>query len=154
MLIKKFKIEDIEELIKLSIESVEYCCINDYNSKAIQYWKTILIPNIFQKIEKTPNDFLGLVASIKSEIVGCCFLDLTNQNIKGLYIKPKFLRQQIGKKLMLKIEEEAKNKGITQIFLDASINAIKFYESIGYLKGQASYCTVPEVPSIKMKKIF
>lgn len=152
MEIRNFKIEDIEELIDLSAKSVSCCCTKDYSQEQIIHWSTILVPAIFKRIKQNPNEFLGLVSVNQSEITGCCFLDLVSRNVKCLYVKPEFTGQKIGKKLMLKLEEEVKRKNIKEIELDASINAIKFYESLGYSGVESNGCTVTEVPSIKMKK--
>lgn len=150
MEIREFEIEDIDNLIDLSVKSVSYCCTKDYSQEQVEYWNTISIPAIFNRIKQNPDNFLGLVSVVQSEIAGCCFLDLTSKNVKSLYVKPEFLRQKIGKTLMFKIEEAAKVKNIKEIEIDSSINALKFYETLGYSKVESDRCT--EVPSVKMKK--
>lgn len=152
MEIRNFKIEDIEELIDLSAKSVSHCCTRDYSPEQIRHWSEILVPAIFKRIKQTPDNFLGIVSTNQSEVTGCCFIDLISRNVKCLYVKPGFTGQKIGKRLMTKIEEEIKEKNIKEIELDASINAVKFYESLGYSKVESDGCAVPEVPSIKMKK--
>lgn len=159
MLIKKFEKDNFKmyDLIDLCAESINYCCSKNYSDEQIKYWTEHLIPDIFKEIYKNPENYSGFVSIEENEIAGICFLDLKNSKIKCLYVKPKFLRQKIGQKLMLKIEETAEIKGIKELELDASINAIDFYKSMTYLEiGPTSCscpsCTVPEIPSLKMKK--
>lgn len=159
MIIQRYEkdIFNISDLIDLCTESIVYCCRNDYSKEQIDYWKEHLIPDILRSINLHSENYSGLVAIENEEIAGICFLDLTDNKIKGLYVKPIFLNKKIGKKLMIEIEKLAKLKGINDLELDASINAVEFYKSIGYspvCKTSCSIasCTVPEVPSIKMKK--
>lgn len=161
MIIQKFINEkfDINKLIDLCKASIEYCCSKDYEKGQINYWKENLIPDMFKSIEQNPQNYLGFVATENSQITGTCFLDLKNNKIKGLYVKPEFLGKKIGKQIMLKTEEEASKLGIKELELDASLNAIGFYKSIGYMEIQSTSCsvtscTVPEVPGMKMKKLF
>lgn len=150
MEIREFKTDEIDKLIDLSVESINACCTKDYSGEQIKYWGTISVPKIFKQIKENPDSFLGLVSTVQSEISGCCFFDLINKDIKCLYVKPKFLNQKVGKNLMFKIEELAKERNINEVELDASFNAIKFYESLGYSQIKSDKCT--KIPSVKMKK--
>ena len=58
----------------------------------------------------------------------------------------------VGKFLMKYLEDLGKEKGLTEIILDARINALEFYKAIGYEIYAESYLLFGEIPHWKMKK--
>lgn len=154
MQIKNFQLQKIDKIIELSCDSIDFFCSKNYSSEQIKIWKDRLIPDIFAEIASNMEDYYGIVAVSGEQICGVCFLDLKHSKVKALYVHPDFFGQNVGKKLMVKIEEIAQSKGLEELCLDASHNAIAFYERVGYKKISTTFCTVPEVPSIKMQKNF
>lgn len=84
------------------------------------------------------DSFIFQTYKLKGRIKGVAGLELLGKNkglIRYVYILPKYQRQGIGKKLMKKIEEEAKNEGLTKLSLFTSEQAkwaIDFYKKLGY----------------------
>jgi ribosomal protein S18 acetylase RimI-like enzyme len=76
----------------------------------------------------------------KNKIVGMIGLKLITSDIakmKSLRVHPDYRQQGIAKKLILILEEYAKDKGIKKIILGVgddkqSMPAIKLYEALGY----------------------
>lgn len=58
----------------------------------------------------------------------------------------------IGKAIMAYLEEKAKQKGWTEIVLEARENAVPFYETIGYTIVAESYLLFGEIQHYRMKK--
>lgn len=58
----------------------------------------------------------------------------------------------IGKAMMAYLEEKAKQKGWTEIVLEARENAVPFYEAIGYTIVAKSYLLFREIQHFRMKK--
>lgn len=74
----------------------------------------------------------------KEELAGCIALrkiDTKRCEMKRLYVKPKFRGKQIGKKLVQKIVEDAKEIGYSSMLLDTLPcleSAIKLYRTCGF----------------------
>ena len=58
----------------------------------------------------------------------------------------------IGKAIMAYLEEKAKQKGWTEIVLEARENAVPFYEAIGYTIVAESYLLFGEIQHYRMQK--
>ena len=58
----------------------------------------------------------------------------------------------IGKAIMAYLEEKAKEKGWTEIVLEARENAVPFYEAIGYTIVAESYLLFGEIQHFRMQK--
>jgi ribosomal protein S18 acetylase RimI-like enzyme len=101
-------------------------------SEAEKYWETILKPEV-----------ILFIATINNQIVGSAQLQLcTKQNgrhraeIGKLMTDPKFRRSGIGRSLMQKVEERAKQKGRSLLVLDTREGdpSNHLYISIGYVE--------------------
>ncbi len=58
---------------------------------------------------------------------------IPNGHIGRLAVLKKFRRMGIGRTMMTALEKKARDKGFTSIELDAQLQAIPFYEEIGYM---------------------
>ena len=110
-------------------------CLVEVNSKfypdsVIKKMVTVHTPEYFIK---TANERLVLVAEQFDEIIGTA---TTSDNFFGsVFVKPKFEGKGIGKKLIQTLEQLAKNSGQNEVKLHASVNAVGFYEKLGYQRG-------------------
>ena len=75
-----------------------------------------------------------LVAEDDNQIVGFAQYHPANKSIEAVHVLPDHTNQGIGKNLIKKIEEIAKEQGARKISLGSSLNAEKFYEKCGYLR--------------------
>ena len=78
---------------------------------------------------------LYLIAKEGDEIAGAITARAyySEVHVCDLIVVEKYRRQQIGKKLLLKIEEYAKEKGLTNINLSTyAFQAPEFYKKLGY----------------------
>lgn len=63
--------------------------------------------------------------------IGCVRL-MTSGQISRLSVLDQYRNQGIGKALLARAEEEARDRGMTEIFLHAQTHATSFYESTGF----------------------
>jgi ribosomal protein S18 acetylase RimI-like enzyme len=129
--------EHLEELSELLIQVVEDGASIGFlpplkYSEATKYWENVLTPEV-----------ILYVAKISNQIVGSVQLHLcTKQNgshradIAKLMTHPNFRRKGIGRSLMLKAEERAKQEGRTLLVLDTREGdpSNHLYTSIGYIQ--------------------
>jgi GNAT superfamily N-acetyltransferase len=65
-------------------------------------------------------------------LAGFAELDPVAGIVLACYVDPDFDRQGVGRSLMNALEAEARAHGRSALLLDASVNAIAFYESLGW----------------------
>jgi GNAT superfamily N-acetyltransferase len=65
-------------------------------------------------------------------IVGFGQFDPTESFIDAIYVDPNHIGRGVGTKIMNYLEEVTRSLNKTEICINASINAINFYEKCGY----------------------
>jgi N-acetylglutamate synthase-like GNAT family acetyltransferase len=100
-------------------------------------------------------DHAMIVESETNEIVGVARMQTntpTQGQVRCVAVSPNVQGKGVGKLLMKYLEDVAKEKGIKEIVLDARENAVKFYQSIGYVIFEDSYLLFGEIQHYKMRK--
>jgi len=57
---------------------------------------------------------------------------LVGNDIVGVFVHPRFQRQNHGKAIMAELERRAKAKGLSEVVLSVSLPSREFYEHLGY----------------------
>jgi GNAT superfamily N-acetyltransferase len=52
--------------------------------------------------------------------------------IEAVYVSPEVVRRGVGKAILQKLEERARDLSIKSLKMNASLNAVLFYKSAGY----------------------
>ena len=73
------------------------------------------------------------VAEENDGIVGFGQLNVESGEVEAVYVLPNAERQGVGTRLLRTLEEYAQKHGLTSLHLDASLNAVPFYLSAGYV---------------------
>ena len=75
--------------------------------------------------------------------------------VEAVYVDPEAGRRGIGLEVLLKLEERARALGLRVLRLNASLNAVPFYERAGYVaRAQSKYrlLTGVEIACVPMVK--
>lgn len=132
----KFQKKDTLEVTNLIINTFKKFNSNDvFNQNGVKWYlnfydpKTKSIDEIYSTFKKSPISFIVKENNI---IIGT--IRGTKNKITDLFVDKKHHKKGIGKKLMLKYEEEAIKQGSKYIKLQSSPYAIEFYKRLGYKK--------------------
>ncbi len=149
--LRKGTLQDLNELQKLFVETVESVCCADYNEDQINVW-TSSVKNTQRWNEILTNQMV-LVAQCNDKIVGFSSLDNTNY-IDLLYVHKDYQEQGIAKKLYMAIEKIAVQHNQTELSSDVSITARPFFEKLGFMvtKKQTVLRQNVELTNFKMTK--
>ena len=96
-----------------------------------------------------------LVAEEAGRIVGFGALDVARAEVTAVYVGSDAARRGIGRRLLAGLEIIARLRGIADARLDASLNAISFYEAAGWHRERESTRSLPggrDVACIAMTK--
>jgi len=87
---------------------------------------------------RKPGDYLSsirddefYVAEEDGEVVGFGTLKKSGE-VEAVYVSPEATRRGVGSAILLRLEDSARDLGLTSLHLEASLNAIPFYEGAGY----------------------
>ncbi|ANI61236.1 GCN5 family acetyltransferase [Pseudomonas sp. GR 6-02] len=60
-------------------------------------------------------------------------LDPENREIGAIFIHPDFMERGLGKRIVGFLEDLARDLGLVEVRLDATLNAADFYRRCGYI---------------------
>lgn len=72
--------------------------------------------------------------------------------IRYMAVADQYQSQGIGKKILTFLENEAKNKGMTGLILNARENALDFYKKLGYTAEGEAFDAFAGILHFKMTK--
>ena len=135
MYIRRLLDDEYEDVVKLITQTVHTVCTDDYTKEELDAWA----PYGFD-VKKFKNNICGcynLVAFEKGKLVG--FISATPEGyINRLYTHKDYLCHGIASALYNKVEEWAKEYGISELSLDSSKTAEGFYLKMGFEKSGVS----------------
>ena len=128
MNIRPATIEDLSKILEINLRSIFEICVSHYKLEVLKQWVGSRSEASFSRSFYRRQLFVA-------EEEGCLygFLDVTPGEILAIYTQPDRERQGIGRQLLFKGIEEA-SKGKHEVVLNASLNAVTFYEKYGFVK--------------------
>ncbi|MGI4788253.1 MAG: GNAT family N-acetyltransferase [Janthinobacterium lividum] len=150
--IRPATVEDRQALWQVHTSSIRQSAVSHYNTVQIEAWAGRLVADYY-----TPDPEVFIVAEADSAgIVGFGEISIQWAEITAVFVAPDYSRHGIGSRLLQALEEIAIRHGLTQLVLDASLNAVAFYENAGYRQETPTICTYGEdavsVPGMLMTK--
>ena len=129
--IRNVPIENIDEGFQVIWDTFYEYVAPDYTQEGIDCFYSEFIKG--KEFRKKFIDGLEVMygAYIDDELVGVLSISVMNK-VSCLFVKGKYHRLGIGKKLFENVIEELKQRGVTEIRLNASPYAVPFYHAIGF----------------------
>lgn len=149
--VRRARLRDAERLCELHHAAIRAESSSDYNPRQLAAW-TYQTPAHFRwgLLQK---DEWYIVAERAGRIVG--FSSLKGEVLQAIYVDPQETRRGIGRKLVVRIEREARRRGMTRLRLKSSLNAVGFYRRLGYDGRRNGHLQTLEgvpLPYVAMKK--
>jgi len=127
ILVREFEACDVKKTLELIWETINTCYPAVYSPEAITYWEDI---HTEEKILSDAKTGTIIVLESRDSIVATG--TLLGHRISRVYVQPDKQGQGFGKIIMRDLEEKAKQKGLAEVKLYASLVSKKFYDAIGY----------------------
>jgi putative acetyltransferase len=131
--------DDAQAIIDSHVRSIREICSKDYSPEQIEAWagKNFKSNLWHQSIDR---DLVWSVV-VGSKVSGFGHLAVMSEGVgevMGLYFAPEARGLGAGKKLFQIIKEEAKQNGVKELHLHATITAKSFYEQCGFIQIEES----------------
>lgn len=147
MMIRKAVFADVVVLKELHDRAVLELCRNDYAPEQLQGWiDRSPLEKYYWRLE-TQRIF---VAEKAGRMLGYVRWYPETNELCSICVEPEYARQGIGATLMEYACQDARDRGVGKLWLDASLTAVPFYLSLGWEKGAAS--TEGPLESLRMTK--
>ncbi len=143
--------EDAAAIMSVHQASVRGLCAAFYSDEQIDAWVG----------HKTPDDYVRSVGAGERMWVAwhgpqaLGFAAQKGDEIRAVYVHPDGGGRGIGRRLLRAAEKAAWDDGLRSVHLDASLNAVPFYERMGYRGGPIAPHRLQNgtlIPSMPMSK--
>lgn len=133
--IRRARQEDCHSIGKVHSAAVKGIRTAQYTPEEIQAWAVPRDPASYEDSIRAKEFF---VAEDGDAIVGFGVLNQLIAEVEAVYVDPEAGRRGIGLEVLLKLEERARALGLRVLRLNASLNAVPFYERAGYVAQEQS----------------
>lgn len=119
---------DSAALWELRTRAVRISCASHYTREQIAAWSATPEPPTYAAMLSQAS----VVASDGASLAGYGMLNLDKQEVEAVFVDPACAGMGIGRRLMAALETIARERGIKRLQLSAALNAMAFYQSVGY----------------------
>ncbi len=120
---------DCEAILHVHIRAIRELAKSHYTPEEIDAWASPRKPEHYAESVRNKEFY---VAEENGVTIGFGTLNQWQSEIEAVYVSSEVARRGIGKAILQKLEERARDLNIESVKLDASLNAIAFYKSAGY----------------------
>lgn len=145
--------EDRHVLWQVHTQAIRQSAKSHYDAMQVEAWAGRLTLEGY----RLPNPDVYLVAETKDgRVVGFGEINIDVGEIEAVFVDPEFGRRGIGSQILQALEDSARRQGLTALVVDASLNAVEFYERSGYKQAEPTMCVYGKdavaVPGMLMTK--
>ncbi len=149
---REAQLSDAPAILDVHVRSINVLCAGHYSRSECRAWTSDARVETYQNAIRGCFESL-YVACVDSKIIG--FSALATRELRALYLDPNFVGMGYGKQMLQQTEDIARSQRMTLLYLDASLNAVFFYQSQGYEILRAAHMELADgtrLPSMRMKK--
>lgn len=121
--------EDAEAISQVHMSAIRGLCSTHYDDRQIEVWASGRTPEYYERVLASHDLF---VAERDGQVVAFGRVDLESGTIVAVYVRPESAGSGVGEAMMSHLEDVCRMHGWTRLHLTASLNAVPFYEKLGY----------------------
>ncbi len=138
---RKGTLEDLELIHEIRRAAILGISSKEFSRTECRTWAERRSPEYF-----APRVETGAVVIVENESgEAIAWGASVGKRVEGIYVRPECGRRGVGRQLMSELEEQIRERGNSSTRLAASLNAVGFYEKLGYvaLDGVSDSNSVP-----------
>lgn len=133
VVVREMRDEDARAFLEVHHAAVRHIAVDDYPPQVIEAWAPLPITEAaVAAVAANPEGEIRFVAESDGCLVGLACVILADGELRACYVAPEAARKGVGSALLAKIEETARNAGLTHLHASSSLTAESFYRSQGY----------------------
>jgi putative acetyltransferase len=144
--------EDALAVQRVYVAAVKDVSNDHYSHEELDAWSQNMDPSTFAARFDDHDMFVAVADDV---VVGFGDFYPTTGLMAAIYVDPAFAGRHVGTELLMRAEHAARARGIAELYLDASLNAVPFYVARGYSIGATArhrLRTGTELTCVTMKK--
>ncbi len=127
--IRRAREEDADAVGRVHRGAIRELARGHYTDEQIEAWSGPRPAGHFAKVIGAKEFY---VAEEGGEVVGFGSLDAGACEVDAVYVAPSAAGRGVGMRLLLAVEERARELGLKSLRVSASLNAVGFYERAGF----------------------
>jgi GNAT superfamily N-acetyltransferase len=127
--IRHAKPNDAQTAFDIRLQAIRHQCIGAYTAEQMLAWTAGAAKDGYSDLMEK-HFYLGC---IDGEPVATGMLDLENSEVGAIFVLPGFMKQGIGVRMLNHLECLARELGLKEVNLDATLNAVDFYRRCGFV---------------------
>src|SRR5262245_2379898 len=149
--------EDAEGVLRVHHAAVHRTAAADYPPEVLRDWSPPVTAERLERYRQNVarEEETTLVAVARGRIVGFASIVAALGELRALYVSPDLGHRGVGASLLHGVEELARERGLEELHLDASLTAERFYCRHGYEnEGRATHMLRTGTPMacVRMRK--
>jgi GNAT superfamily N-acetyltransferase len=152
MTIRSATANDLERICSIHRLSILELCKTHYSAEQLADWTAALLPAVYEALFATHRIF---VADDGADVMAFGVFDPNTALINATYVHPSAVGRGLGRALLTAVEDEARAAGFVEVRLNATLNAVGFYERLGYVSRGRESNRLPsgvDLPCERMRK--
>jgi putative acetyltransferase len=146
---------DAEEMLQLQRAAVQYAAKDFYAPDILEAWSPPVDATRLQSFRERFVPGASWLALRGIRVLAFGSLGATRNILSSLYVHPEAQREGLGRFLLRTLENEAGGRAWASLELEASLNAVAFYEHCGYQNLALTRFTLRngrEMDAVQMRK--
>jgi putative acetyltransferase len=133
LVIREMRDNDARAFLEVHHAAVRRLAARDYPAEIIEAWAPLPITSAaVEAVTANPENEIRFVADSDGRLIGLTCLVIAKNELRACYVAPDVVRTGVGRALLMKIEETARNAGVKCLHTVSSVTAEPFYRSQGY----------------------
>jgi len=153
--------DDALGILTAQRSAIRQTAASAYSPVIIDEWAPAVIVNervqTFQRWIERGEELIVVATASVGEIIGFGSIVPTNSELRAVYVDAAYGGQGVGGALLARLEELARDAGLTELRMDASINAVPFYEANGFISlepGEHIMSSGGSMACVRMRKVL
>jgi GNAT superfamily N-acetyltransferase len=126
--VRKATREDAQAAWDIRKAAILHQCTGYYPMDDLKVWTGGALSQPF--VEAVEKHFY--VATDNDQIVGTGMVNLETGKIDAIFVHPSHMKRGVGRGVMQYLERLARDKGLKELHLESTLNAVPFYRACGF----------------------
>lgn len=151
-MIRKATKADVYRVWQIRTQAILIGCSSHYSQQTVSSWSSAPMPDGFADVLVHHE---ALVFEVQNQLLAFGFVDIWQCRLEALFVSPDCAGKGYGKRIASELLLNAKRAGVKTLTLSSSLNAVKFYQGLGFVAKENTLWGHPsgvDIASVNMSK--
>jgi putative acetyltransferase len=153
--------DDALAILEAQRSAIRQTAASVYSPAIIDEWAPVVIVRerveAFQRWIERGEELIVVAMEPAGQVIGFGSIVPAISELRAVYVDAGHGSQGVGRALLARLEELARAAGLAELRMDASINAVPFYEANGFISLESGEHIMPSgarMACVRMRKVL